>query len=336
MLIFSITACGSAKTDIRMDSTQINPSTSFGVMDAPAAGGVMEEKQIASYDGGAYLSDETAPLAEYDVQGETAPPSGAMTDSVSGSNSKKIITTHNINLETTEYEKFVSDIQKYISEKQGYVEFLDSWGQKPEIPYVYSRDYYASSNYGRTSNLTARVPSNEVDAFLELLKSDGHETSYSISQTDVSLDYYDIGARITALETQRNRVLQLIEQAKDVSELILLEQRLTDINYELDSKQSQIKHYDNQIEYTTVYVYVQEVLKLSDAEKFNPSLGDRISTGFKNTFYNIKTGIVDIFVWLVVNSIIIVPIVIIALVCLKLIKRKKLSANKTTSTQTDN
>ena len=56
------------------------------------------------------------------------------------------------------------------------------------------------------------------------------------------------------LETEQQRLLELLETAESLDDILTIESRLTEVQYELDSKESQLRTYDNQIDYSTVYL----------------------------------------------------------------------------------
>lgn len=343
IMLFAITACGAKSSDYTMDA-KTSPAT--GGYDGAMMGEAIQQEAGNMYSG-EYATDEAYDMAVTDSAPMEVPmkqdqyssvvtegemyEAGAVTPDQISSSEKKIITTYSINLETVEYDGFVSQIEQYINDKKGYIEYSDSWGS-PIDEKMFSEGYYDTQPYpyysGRSKNMTVRIPEAEAQAFLQMLKENGYETSSSVSTNDVSLEYYDTEARIKALETQRDRILELITQAQNVDELILLEQRLTDINYELDSKQTQMKYFENQIQYTTIHVYVNEVVEFSDIEKFNPSFGDRIVTGLKNTFSNIRVGFVNLVIWIIVNSVYFVMLAIVVIIALIIIKKRKAKKNQ--------
>ena len=66
-----------------------------------------------------------------------------------------------------------------------------------------------------------------------------------------------------ALETEQDRLLELMEQAETTEDLLAIESRLTDVRYQLESAASQLKLYDSLVSYSTVYLTVEEVQKLT-------------------------------------------------------------------------
>lgn len=336
ILALSLVGCGAS------GHSGTNPTTGY-TQEAPMTGGDSGIYNAVPESGYQEAPMADSEFAEAQLDGEMpTPKSNATGDSaqitVGTPNAKKIITTYNITLETIDYEKLVSDVESYVTEKQGYVEYMDSWGRNPvdPVPYndvqvykSYGYDYSHGGNFGRTTSMTVRIPQNETEAFIKMLKESGNETNYSVSQTDISLDYYDVEARIEALRVERDKIMELMEQAENVQDIILLEQRLTDVNYELDSKETQMRHYDNQIDYNTVYVSLQEVVEFSEQQGFNPSFGERVAAGFRIMFYNFKTGVVNLAIWLIVNSVYIVVCAgVVALIVVLIRKRSKVKAKE--------
>ena len=85
-----------------------------------------------------------------------------------------------------------------------------------------------------------------------------------------------------------------------MSDLLEIEARLTEVRYELESAASQLRTYDNQIDYATIYLFIEEVQEYTPvAEK---TVWQRITDGFVDSVKDLGTSLVDLFVWLVVAS----------------------------------
>ena len=110
----------------------------------------------------------------------------------------------------------------------------------------------------------------------------------------------DTESRLAALETEEERLLELLAQAETMSDLLEIESRLTDVRYELESAASQLRLYDNQIDYATIYLSIDEVLEYTPVEE--PGIWERITDGFADSLKGLGDGIVNLGVWIVVNS----------------------------------
>ena len=150
-------------------------------------------------------------------------------------------------------------------------------------------------------------------------------TSRSENVQDVTLTYVDLQSHRDALRTEQERLLQLLEQAESVEDIITIEQRLSDVRYQLESMESQLRSYDNRVDYSTVYLYIDEVEVYTPVEE--ETVWERISTGFVDSLKNIGEGLKEAAIWFVIHIpylvIWAIVIVIIILILKKIKKRTK-------------
>ena len=97
-----------------------------------------------------------------------------------------------------------------------------------------------------------------------------------------------------------NSLMELLEQAGDLSDLLKIEERLTDVLYDLESTTAQLRSLDNQVSYATVNLYIDEVKILTETQE--QTVWQRIGSGFGENLRNIGDDIVNFFVWLVTYS----------------------------------
>jgi len=194
--------------------------------------------------------------------------------------------------------------------------------------YVEAREVYSNSetpSQWRRANLTLRIPSDKADQFLTHVEAQSNVTSINETLDDVTLDYVATESRVKALETEQERLLELMDKAETLSDLLEIEARLTDVRYELETVASQLRVLDNQIDYTTIYLSIWQVTQLTPTEK--QSVWQRISTGFMDTLRSTGTALSNIFVWLIVSSpalvILAIPVVVIVLLIRKRRNKKR-------------
>ncbi len=123
---------------------------------------------------------------------------------------------------------------------------------------------YSSS---RSASYTLRIPSDKLDEFIDVVETLGNVTYKNESVDDVTLRYVDVDSHKKALETEQERLLALLEKAENVEDIITIENRLSDVRYELENYEIQIRLLDNQIDYSTVYVDISEVSRVTDTGK---------------------------------------------------------------------
>ena len=228
--------------------------------------------------------------------------------------SEKKIRTVNLSLECKSMEGAEKELKDKVKAQGGYIE---------------SEDYSAISQWNDTKrmNFTIRLPKENVDSFLDFLNGEGRILSKSENLQDVRLQYRDAKNHIKALETEQERILALMEKAETVDQLIALESRLTDIRYQLDSYNSEILDYDNKVDFSTIYLELQESIDGKINQSGNYSFFDRVRDGFFQNLFEIRLFFEDtaLFVLVFIPQILLVLLIILLIVFAnkKLLNRKK-------------
>ena len=259
----------------------------------------------ASYD---MAVAEEAPAAR-NAAGGTLTDSGA-SGSTALPQSRKWIVTVYLSAETEDLDALTAALDETIAALNGYVEDQS----------VYNGSTYSNRRY-RNASLTVRIPAEDVDQFTQQVAGIANVVSKETNRQDVTLSYVATESRMTALQTEETRLLELMAQAETMSDLLEIEARLTDVRYELESVTSQLRLYDNQIDYATIYLTISEVQEYTPVEE--PTLWERISGGFRDSLKGLGNGLLDLMVWLIVSSPYLVVIAVIVLIVVLLAKRAK-------------
>ena len=291
-----------------------------------------------NYDTGYYGDTATESAAEYAYDSEVAlydeamPAMSASTtngsvdaeqvsESSATNNSRKRIINVNIDAETQEYDVALEQISSAVKTAGGYIENQNN--------YTGSR-YYSSYKDIRYSDQVIRVPADKLEGFLSALNSAFNVTNFSQSEEDVTLTYVDLESRVSSLKEEQKRLDELMSKAETVEELIYIEDRATDVRYELESYASQLRTYDNKINYATVTLHLSEVAKYTEPSP--ETFGERIKSGLKEAFSDIGYGFVDFIVGLVISLpyiiVFLIIVGIIILIVVAIVKACKKSAAK--------
>ena len=247
-------------------------------------------------------SDVEYNFAEEGISEEEAEPqaaddgSGWSDTDTSGSNASevqsqdKIIRTFHLEVETQEFDALIADINSDIDRLEGYVENSEISGKR----------YYQTEG-ARYGTVVVRIPSSKVDEFIHSVGNNANVINKQESTRNVSLEYIDTKSRIETLEIEQERLYAILDKELSLENIITLENRLSDIRYELQNYESKLRYYDNQVSYSTVRLNIQEVEKLTPVTEEKQTVGMRIKNGFSNTMYHITEGFKSLFVWFVVN-----------------------------------
>ena len=80
--------------------------------------------------------------------------------------------------------------------------------------------------------------------------------------------------------------------------IIALESALSEVEYEIQSLSTDLEHYDDLIDYATVDLHLQEVLRISQSPGETAGLLERMGAGFAASGEGLIQGAQDLLVWL--------------------------------------
>lgn len=240
----------------------------------------------------------------------------AGTESIALPENRKFVITMDLSAETENLDVALEALQEALEKAQGYVQEQN----------IHNGSAYSGSRYRRAS-LTLRIPVDGLETFTEQVSSHTNLVSSSRSTEDVTLQYVDTQGRITALETEQTRLLELLAQAESMSDLLEIETRLTEVRSQLESYTSQMRVLDNQVDYATVYLSISQVTQYTPVEE--QTRLEKIATGFVTSLKNLGTGILDLACWLLIDLPYLAAGALAGFGIYKLLKkRKKNKANK--------
>lgn len=237
---------------------------------------------------------------------------------------RKLIRNVNLSLQTKEFDTVLDNMSQKVKDLGGYIQDSSVWGS--------SSDYSSS----RSASYTLRIPSDKLDEFIDVVETLGNVTYKNESVDDVTLRYVDVDSHKKALETEQERLLALLEKAENVEDIITIENRLSDVRYELENYESQIRLLDNQIDYSTVYVDVSEVSRVTDTGK--QGFFEEVASRFSDSVYVVLMGLRGFAIGILGSlPILVVWGVILAVVVILLRKFvfKKSKKNKKNTDQTN-
>ena len=280
MLCLSLAACGSSSKEAGSYADE-----------APAA----DSGYVDSYE---YAADDVA--AEEPAAEEPAAEDGSgdsdSTD-VSGDqknnrlNAKKLIYKCDIELETLEFEKTISELEKLITKYDAFIE--------KETTFAGSTDSYGYRSMGEYT-ATIRVPSEKYKAFIN--ETDGIGTLVNRNQnvTNVSQEYSDLTVELEVLEAQKNDYLEMLKEAKrleDMKNIITISDKIATVSTKINKIKTRLNTIDNDVDYSYVNVTINEVREV--VEYTDDSFGTRFSRDVKQSWYDFGYNLQSVIIWLV-------------------------------------
>lgn len=266
--VLILTGCGSSSKD------------AMAVTEEAIAEGAAYD--TAAYNtAGSYVTDDIYVTQEAGAEAETEPVQVQDT-------ARKLIKTVDMSVETEDFDTLLQTVTEKTEKLGGYVETSN----------IYNGSYYYGNN-NRSANLTLRIPAESLNEFLSSVAENSNVISRDERVTDVTLQYVDMKSHKEALQAEQARLLELLEQAESVEDIITIESRLSEVRYQIESMESQLRTMDNQVSYSTVYLYIEEVARLTPVKE--QSTWEKISTGFAESLYQVGNGIRNFFIGLIIR-----------------------------------
>lgn len=177
-------------------------------------------------------TDDTVEQSAQDSGEQGTDTTGTEFEQVEGVNTEqKLIKTVNMSAETTEFDTLVADVRAKTESAGGYVENSDVGG-----------DY--GMDMTRYAYLVLRIPADQLDNFVNGLKDTTNVRSFSENTEDVTLQYIDMDTHIRALREELDALFTMMEQADSMTDILSIQSQITDVRYEIESYESQLRVYD--------------------------------------------------------------------------------------------
>ena len=266
LLAAGLAACGSSGSS---GSHASSPASYSGSTNSLAAADYAKE-EMADYELGVAM----APSPSEEARGTSEEQPG-----VTG---VKLVYTGSVTIETLGYEDTVKNVRERIKQYQGIIEQENEWDG--------DHSWYYTDGRGRTTNrnisLTVRIPTKDFDNFMNDMDGAGKVTSRSQNVENISRKYSDNSIEIESLELQQTRLLEMMEKAETVEEMIMIEERLSDVQTKLNQKKSYRSSLDTDVEYSTIYLNINEVQEYTPVQSPGIEIGGfgkRITETLKNS-----------------------------------------------------
>ena len=270
-LLLLLTGCG-AKSESAMEQA------------APAATMAMPEAAMEEYAEEEVLYDESAA----ETGSSTVMPEN-----------QKLIRTVYMDAETQSMTDLLVWMDARVAALGGYYE------QKS----VYRRGSRDDGSFYHSGDFMIRIPAENLDQFVAQMGDNANVTSTSESTENVTLTYVSTQSRVEALETEQKRLLELLENAETMEDLLTIEARLTDVRWELENYASQLRVLDNQVDYSTIHLSVWEVDEPTVIVE--RTVWQKIGDGFSENAGDMWDGLVNFFIWLITAIPYLIPLALI-------------------------
>jgi len=147
-----------------------------------------------------------------------------------------------INTLSTQFDKEEKQIRKEVKDYKGLIQFENKSGNKGH----------------RRLNLVIGIPPENFDSIYNSLIKIGKIQSKQITKTDKTNEYKELNARKASLEKIRSSLIELKAKGGRIDEYMQLENRILDIEQQLQELGVSLGNFDDENEFCTVKVALSE------------------------------------------------------------------------------
>ena len=160
--------------------------------------------------------------------------------------------------------------------------------------------------------LKVLIPAKNFDLLLDTVSSSAYKIdSKNISVTDVTTKFIDITTRLNNKKILEGRYLDLLRKGSKISDLLEIENKLSEIRSDIESTQGQLNYLNKQVDYSSLDItfYTKQVLQADKGIGFGYKLKTAILDGL-GLLQNLFFGIISLW-----------PLILLVVIIYVLIKR---------------
>lgn len=150
--------------------------------------------------------------------------------------------TANMTCRTTSFSEDEKMIRQTIKEENALIQFEQKSG----------------TDNNRQLFLQVGVPPDRFDAFVEKIKAAQKIVKFDVSKKDKTNEYRELNSQREALQNTRAALIELKSKGGKIDEYISLENRILDIDSQLQQLGVQLGSFDSENEFCTVNISLQE------------------------------------------------------------------------------
>ena len=157
----------------------------------------------------------------------------------SASANKRIMTySANLSLQVSSLKEVDEKVKQIVTAEEGFLAQSSS-GEK----------YYSAS---------IRVPAERLNQTINKLSELGEVSSKSVNAQDVTNTYVDLEAKIKNLTALRDRYRLVLEKAKDMKDILAVEQELNRVQGEIEQLETQLRGVKEHVRYSNLEFLAKE------------------------------------------------------------------------------
>lgn len=230
---------------------------------------------------------------------------------------EKLVYTASVTLESEDFEAASDALHQKIASLGGII--------VSENAYNLNKKGYG----GRSMDMTVRIPQENYETFLAGLSDICNVAAVNRYVENLTERYYDNENRLKSYRIQEERLFAMLEKAESVTEMLEIESRLCDVQYQIEALTNTQRTIDNDVRYSTFNLTLAEVKKFTTPEpetfgdKFKEAVG-----GSVESFGVFSENLLFFFIYVLPYLICVAVVAVIVVVLVKVANKKKRKKEK--------
>ena len=225
---------------------------------------------------------------------------------------EKLVYTASVTLESEDFEAASDALHQKIASLGGII--------VSENAYNLNKKGYG----GRSMDMTVRIPQENYETFLAGLSDICNVAAVNRYVENLTERYYDNENRLKSYRIQEERLFAMLEKAESVTEMLEIESRLCDVQYQIEALTNTQRTIDNDVRYSTFNLSLAEVKKFTTPEpetfgdKFKEAVG-----GSVERFGAFSENLLFFFIYVLPYLLCVAVVIVVVLVIVKVSKKKR-------------
>ncbi len=210
---------------------------------------------------------------------------------------RHIIRSGSINLSVKDTRETMAEVRSIVDNSEGIVS--DS--------YIFE---IREGQYG--ANMTLRVPEKRFETVMERLEELGKATNIETRSEDVTMEYVDLESRLNNQKAQEERLIEILDKAETVEEILDVERELHRVRGEIESMTARLNRLEDLVSYATINLNLRE--EAVPTGSVSPGAFENLSTRMGEAFIGSINFILNALSVLIVAMAAILPVLIVLFV----------------------
>ncbi len=265
-----------------------------------------------------YDSYDTADLEEYEE--ESSEGTSLKAGDESAASDQNIVYTCDMQIETQEYADTVAKIRERIAKSGGIIGYENESDSNRQW-------YYSDGGSGRmTLYFTVLIPSDDFRAFVDDISEYGRVVSKSMNAENITKKYGETKALVDSYETELKRLQEFMEKAETIEDMMAVEQRIAEVESQLNVYRSQLSNMDTSVQYSTININITEVKEYTPDPIEEKTFGERIKETFGDSwdsFTSFLEGALYALIYLLPFLVLIAIVAAIVVLIIRAVRKKR-------------